>query len=156
VPSHKTLKSVARSLAESFTSLINFAGDDHVMGHAVLAAWQTGATEFRVDLLTGSATHSVPLAPEVAESLARYVTEFPRLVRSSNSDMAFVASAELVVTIDPATRRQVLPRFFESPFACAVSITDDRGKLYAHTVSGWWWPEGSRAVDYGIRITGGS
>jgi hypothetical protein len=156
MPSHKTLKSVVRGLAESFTGLMNCTGDDYVMGYAVLAAWQTGATEFRVDLLTGSATHAVPLAPEVAKSLAGYVADFPRLVRSSNSDIAFVASADLVVTIDPASRRQVLSRFFESPFACTVSITDDRGKLYAHTVSGWWWPESSRAVDYGIRITGGS
>ena len=65
MPSHKTLKSVARSLADSFTSLMNFAGDDYVMGHAVLAAWQTGATEFRVDLLTGSPTHPFHLCPKL-------------------------------------------------------------------------------------------
>ena len=48
--SHKTLKSVATSLAQSFTSLMNYSGDDYVTGHLVYAAWQTGGTECRVDL----------------------------------------------------------------------------------------------------------
>lgn len=38
MPSHKTLKSVVRGLAESFTSLMNYWGDDYVMGHVVYAA----------------------------------------------------------------------------------------------------------------------
>jgi hypothetical protein len=39
MPIRKTLKSVARSLAESFTGLVNCIGDDYVMGHVVQTAW---------------------------------------------------------------------------------------------------------------------
>lgn len=36
--SHKALKSVVRSVADSFTSLMNYSGDDYVMGHLLNAA----------------------------------------------------------------------------------------------------------------------
>ena len=63
--SHKALKSVVRSLAESFTSLMNYAGDDYVMGHVVYAAWSSGSTGFQVDLLSGATDSSPLLVPEV-------------------------------------------------------------------------------------------
>jgi len=67
MPSHKTLKSVVRSLVESFTSLMNYRGNDYVMGHVLYAAWATGATELCVDLLTGQASPSPLLDPPVRE-----------------------------------------------------------------------------------------
>ncbi len=140
--SHKSLKSVVRSFAESFTSLMNYRGDDYVMGHIVYAAWSTGATGFRVDLLRGTMDDSPLLGGVVRESLARYVQWFPDIVRRSNSDLRFVAEAELLVTVDPIVRRlRSDSQFYESPFSCTVRIVDDRGKEYSHRIEDWWYPE---------------
>jgi hypothetical protein len=139
---HKTLKSVVRNMAESFTSLMNYQGDDYVMGHVVFAAWQTGATEFRLDLLTGATDSSLLLVPHVRDSVANYVKWLPEMVQQSNSDPHFVSQAELLVTVDPHTRRpHGHSGFFESPFTCTVRIVDDRGKEYSHRISDWWYPE---------------
>ncbi len=140
--SHKTLQSVVRSLAESFASLMNYGAYDYIMGHIVLAAWSSGARDLRVDLLTGATDPSALLTPPVRASIAGYVERLPELVRCSNSDLAFVVEAELRVTVDPTTRR---PRGYgkhdESPFTCTVRIVDDRGKVYAHRIQDWWFPE---------------
>jgi hypothetical protein len=140
--SHKTLKSVVRSMAESFTSLMNYRNDDYVMGHLVYAAWKTGGNECRVDLLTGLTNSSPLLIPPVRDSIASYVSRFPKIVKNSNSDMRFVTAAELLITIDPNTRRPCKDSVYqESPYTCSVCITDDRGKQYLHSISGWWFPE---------------
>jgi len=142
MPSHKTLKSVVASLAQSFTSLMNYRGDDYVMGHIVHAAWSTGATRLRVDLLSGATDASALLVPEVRDCVARYVEWFPDMVRRSNSSVDFVTAAELLVTVDPTTRRPVTAgEFLESPFTCTVRVTDDRGKAYVHEIKDWWYPE---------------
>ena len=142
MPSHKVLVSVVRSVAESFTSLMNHEGGDYVMGHLVRAAWSTGATEIQVDLLTGKVSSS-PLAVEpVRTSLAWQAHMFPDLVARSGSSMAFVTSASLRLTVDPAVRRPVPGTgLSESPFTCTVALTDDRSKPYAHSISAWWYPE---------------
>ena len=139
---HKTLKSVVRGVAESFTSLMNYRGNDYVMGHIVRAAWETKATGFRVDLLTGATDASPLLVPHVRDSIASHVRWLPDTVQRSNSDLRFVSQAELIVSVDPEVRR---PRgdsgLYESPFTCTVRIVDDRGKVYSHEISAWWYPE---------------
>lgn len=140
--SHKTLKSVVRSLAESFTSLMNYSGDDYVLGHLVYTAWKTGATTCHVDLINGLIDPSPLVIPPVQESIMHYVRWLPDLVNRSQSEMSFIASAELVITIDPNNRWPYRKtNFQESPFSCAVRIMDDRGKIYAHRITGWWYPE---------------
>ena len=140
--SHKTLKSVATSLAQAFTSLMNYRADDYVMGHVVYAAWSTRATDLELDLLSGVAAPSALLVAPVRDSLASYVRWFPDLVRRSNSTLQFVKEARLSVTVDPTTRRpHGGSRFFESPFTCTVRIVDDRGKVYSHMIADWWYPE---------------
>jgi hypothetical protein len=142
VASHKTLKSVVRSIAESFVSLMNYGGDDYVMGHIVLAAWVTGARELRVDLLTGFSDSSPLLVREVKESVASYVNWLPDMIRRSNSDPDFVAEATLMVSVDPSVRRPCgHSGFYESPFTCTVRIVDDQSKEYSHQISDWWYPE---------------
>lgn len=142
MPSHKTLKSVARSVAESFASLMNYRDDDYVLGHIVYAAWSTGATRLRVDLLDGTVESSGLLTEPVAASIRYYVESFPDLVVRSKSDMRFVGAAELEVEVDPAKRGvRMASGFEESPYRCTVRIVDDRGKVHAHRVSGWWYPE---------------
>ena len=144
MPSHKSLKSVERSLAESFTSLMNYALNDYVMGHIVYAAWSTGVTEFCVDLLTGATNDSPLLTWPVRKSVAAYVDRVPELISASNSHSRFVATAEMIVTVDPNTRRPLQGGAFEaSPFTCTVRIVDDRGKEYSHCIQDWWYPEKS-------------
>lgn len=139
---HKTLKSVVRSVAESFTSLMNYRDDDYVMGHVVRAAWRTNATEFRVDLLTGATDSSPLLVPPVRDSVAGYVQWLPDTVQRSNSDLKFISEAELIVSVDPEVRRpHRVSGSYESPFTCTVRLVDDRGKVYSHRISDWWYPE---------------
>jgi hypothetical protein len=137
---HKTLKSVVRGLAESFASTMNYVDDDYVMGHIVRAAWSTGAREFRTDLLTGLSDPSPLLVPPVMRSLAARAGQLQGLLKSSNSDPAFVSVAELLVTVDPSVRRRN-GQFRLSPFTCTVRIVDDRGQEYSHKISDWWTPE---------------
>jgi len=142
VPSHKALKGVVRNIVESFTSLMNYLGDDYVMCHIVSAAWSTAATELHVDLLTGETGPSPLLVLPVRESVAGYVKDFPDLLHRSRSDIEFVASAQLSVVVDPTSRRQYrLTELYESPFTCSSRIVDDRGKLYEYELSSWWYPE---------------
>lgn len=47
----KVLKSVARSVADSFTSSMNYRTYDYVMGHILNAVRETGETTLHVDLL---------------------------------------------------------------------------------------------------------
>lgn len=139
---YKTLKSVVRSVAESFTSLMNHRGNDYVMGHIIRAAWETNATGFRVDLLTGATDSSPLLVPHVRDSIASQVRWLPDLVHRSNSDLQFIVQAELIVSVDPKVRRPHGDSgFYESPFTCTVRIVDDRGKVYSHDISAWWYPE---------------
>ncbi len=143
--SHKTLASVVTSFAQSFTSLMNWRGDDFIMGHVVRAAWSTGATQLRVDLLSGGTDPSPLLVPDVRHSVARYVELFPEMVRRAKSSMEFVSKAELLVTVDPTIRRPSgYAGLLESPFLCTVRIVDDRGKVYVHEIKDWWFPEGGR------------
>ncbi|MEQ8765152.1 MAG: hypothetical protein RL885_14560 [Planctomycetota bacterium] len=142
MPSHKTLKSVVASLAQSFTSLMNYRGDDSVMGHLVHATWSSGSTRLRVDLLSGETDASALKVPEVRKSVAEYVGWFPDRIRRSNSSIDFVIAAELVVTVDPTVRRSVAAaEFMESLVKCTVRVTDDRGKAYVHEIKDWWCPE---------------
>lgn len=142
MPSYKTLKSVVASLAQSFTSLMNYRGDDYVMGHIVYAAWSTGATRLHVDLSSGVMEASQLLIPEVQDAISQYVRWFPEIVQRSNSSMDFISEAKLLITVDPTVRRPCRNvGFQESPFTCIVRVVDDRGKEYVHKISDWWYPE---------------
>ena len=143
MPSHKVLNSVVRSLVESFTSLMNYSGDDYVMGHAVQAAWQSGDTNITANLLTGSISQSRLLVEPVIDSINQYIKGFPSLVERSGSSMEFIKQAELILTIDPSIRRPIDngSPLYESPFTCSAILIDERGKVYKYGVSAWWYPE---------------
>jgi hypothetical protein len=50
---YKVLKSVAHSLGHSFTSLMNYAHDDYVMGHILRFARASNRDTLIIDLMTG-------------------------------------------------------------------------------------------------------
>jgi hypothetical protein len=142
MPSHKVLKGIVRSFVESFASSMNYSEDDYVMGHIVEAARRTGATELRVNILTGQLSSSPLAVRPVKASIERRVSYFPQFVAGSSSSMEFITAAEMVITVDPTKNRPVPgSKYLESPFTCTLSIVDDRGKVYSYTLSDWWYPE---------------
>jgi len=144
--SHKVLRSVTRSLADSFTSLMNYRGDDYVMGHLLTAARASGASSLHVDLLRGEGTPAELMIGPVAGSVMDYCASFPSLVQRSGSDIAFVQAAELNLDYDLAVSRpyRLFPSVIESPYVCLVTIQDDRGRYYESRLTGWWFPEPRR------------
>ena len=142
MPTRKTLPNIARGMAESFTSLMNYVDNDYVLGHLVFAAWESGDTELVVDLLSGETNDSKLLSSQVQKSLERYVACLPDMVARSNSEPKFLAKAELVVLIRAEVRpMRASSKLFESPYSCLVRLLDDRGKWYFHQIDGWWYPE---------------
>jgi hypothetical protein len=143
VARRKVLKSVARSVADSFTSLMNWGGDDYVMGHILSAARQSGRTTLEMDLFSAQASPEELLTPPVRRAVETYSARFRSLVTASGSDPSFVASARLKLEFDisvaaPAHRGSHL---HQSPYVCTTTIEDDHGKLYESVLTGWWFPE---------------
>jgi hypothetical protein len=140
---YKVLKSVAHSIGHSFTSLMNYGGNDYVMGHLLRRARETGDEQLMVDLLTGIAGPKSLLTAEVATSIANYCQWVPRLVENHKTQMAYVRAARMSVTFDLKVRRPVryASAFEESPYVCRVEIEDDRGKIWAAEIKDWWYPE---------------
>jgi hypothetical protein len=136
---HKPLKSVAKSIAHSFTSALNYQDDDYVMGHLVEIAQRTGSSSFEFDVLAGQGGPADALPEAVRTSIEGYRRRFADLVKRSQSDPAFVTSARMRIDFDVAKTR---PRggAAESPYTCTVHIVDDRGKRYSAAVEGWWSP----------------
>ncbi len=141
--SHKKLQSVSRSVADSFTSLMNYVGDDYVMGHLLKAARSSGASRLDVDLLSGVATPKSLLVWPVVASIESYCVDFPGLVERNGSDVSFVRTAVLSVEFDISISRPYskVPHLTESPYKCVVTIEDDRGKTFRSELKGWWYPE---------------
>jgi hypothetical protein len=144
MPKRKVLKSVARSEADSFTSLMNYAEDDYVLGHILNLARTTGKTELSIDLLSGEAGPEELLAHPVGPRVAWYVQGFEDLVSRSGSDPALVSSAILELKFDTSvSHTRMRSPEPESPYVCTVRIVDDRGKTYESRLTGWWYPEKS-------------
>ena len=135
MPSHKVLKGVARSVADQFTSLMNYVDGDYVMGHLLNAVRVSGMRRLDLDLMRGRA-----MPPELSRDLSWI--SLPDLVERCGSSMAFVKGATLTVEFDTSVERPVAIAgrgFIESPYECRVSIFDDRGKEYVAVLKGWWF-----------------
>jgi hypothetical protein len=143
MPKRKVLKSVARSSADSFKSLMNWGDGDYVMGNLLEAARVSGRDTLHADLLTGRGNPPELMTPPIAASLKARAEWFPRLVESSGADMDFVQSADLTIRFDTSVERALHrdPAILESPYTCTVRIEDDRGRVYESSVEGWWYPE---------------
>jgi hypothetical protein len=140
---YKVLKSVAHSTGHSFTSLMNYRGDDYVMGHLLRRAREVRDATLRIDLLTGSAAPGSLLTPEVRESVQSYVRWLPQLVASHRTDMRYVRAAHMTISFDLSVERpaRYAPDCIESPYVCRVVIQDDRGKEWSAEIRDWWFPE---------------
>lgn len=139
----KVLKSVARSVADSFLSTLNYMEDDYVMGHLLLAARKSGETKITVNLLTGEAVPKQLVIRQVARAIPLFTKKFPDIVNRSGSSISFVHSAELFVRYDMSSSRPLKhnPSILESSYECGVKIVDDEGKEHVAILTGWWYPE---------------
>jgi hypothetical protein len=139
---YKVLKGVAHNIGHSFTSLMNYAGDDYVMGHILRFARSTGRDTLTIDFVKREAGPPELLGLPISEVPGRYTEWFWDLVQRHGSDRSLVQSATLTLGYNIEIQRPLRssPQFIESPFTCDVRITDIRGKDYlAH--DGWWYPE---------------
>lgn len=142
MPRLKVLKGVAHNIGSSFTSLMNFAGDDYSMGHILRFARESGANTLTINLLTGEGSPSSLLREPISALPDWYSKMFLRLVHSSGSSPELIHSATLRVVYD-LQRMKPSPIRDEpqSSFTCDVSIVDARGKDYAAHFDGWWFVE---------------
>jgi hypothetical protein len=140
---YRVLKSVAHNIGASFTSLMNYAGDDYVMGHLLTLARQSGQDTLTIDFVTGEARPPELLRPPISEVPVWYTKMFWDLVQRHGSDRSLVQSATLTLRYDISIEQpaKIAPELRESPFACDVQITDRRGKQYSAHFDGWWFPE---------------
>lgn len=143
MPRYKVLKSVAHNIGHSFTSLMNYAGDDYVMGHILRLARLTGRDTLTIDFVSGNATPVELLQEPISEIPARYTRFFWNLVKRQGSDPCCVKAATLTLHYDVETQRPLYrnPKITESPYICDVSITDDRGGVHSSHFEAWWYPE---------------
>jgi hypothetical protein len=143
VARRKVLKSVARSIADSFTSLMNWGSNDYVMGHILNAARQSGRSTLEVDLLSAQTSPEELLTPPVRRAVEMYSARFRSLVTASGSDPSFVTAARLKLEFDISVAEPVHrgSQLHQSPYVCSATIEDDHGKLYESVLTGWWFPE---------------
>jgi hypothetical protein len=76
-----------------------FEASERAMGHIVDAAWSSGATGFRFDLLSGDHDAS-PLLTPVNRAIAQYAAWLPHLAMDPKSSVRFVSRAGLAVHVD--------------------------------------------------------
>ena len=143
MPRYKVLKSVAHNIGHSFTSLMNYADDDYVMGHFLRLARKTGRESLHIDFVQNTAEPKELLVEPVSEVPQRYTKFFWDMVKRQGSDRSCVEIATLELRFDTKTERERRgqPEFVESPYVCDVHIRDSRGKDYVAQFSGWWYPE---------------
>jgi hypothetical protein len=140
---YKVLKGVAHNIGHSFTSLMNYAGDDYVMGHILRFARRTGSDTLTIDLVKGEGGPAELLSEPISDLPARYTKWFWYLVERHGSDRSYVRGATLTLRYDIAKQRTLRrnPQFTESPYTCDVCVIDSRGKKYLAQFVGWWYPE---------------
>jgi hypothetical protein len=143
MPQYKVLKSVAHNIGHSFTSLMNYSGDDYVMGHILRLARASGRDTLRINFVTGEADPPDLLDGPVSNVPANYTNFFWHLVTTQGSDRSLVSAASLTLHYDIGIMRarRSDPSCSESPYTCEIRVTDNRGRNYAAKFRGWWYPE---------------
>jgi hypothetical protein len=99
VARYKVLKSVAHNIGHSFTSLMNYAGDDYVMGHILRLARLTGQDTLTIDFVAGNAAPVELLQEPISEIPAQYTRFFWSLVETHGSDRTYVKAVQMSVFV---------------------------------------------------------
>jgi hypothetical protein len=148
---YKVLKSVAHSMGHSFTSLMNYRGNDYVMGHLLRRAREVREGTLTVDFMTGEAGPMSLLIPPIRDAVEAYATRFPQQVASHKTSLNYVRAARMTIAFDLTVERETryAPGCLESPYVCRVDIEDDRGKVWRAELRDWWFPESSTPPKWG-------
>ena len=142
MPKYKVLDSVAHNICDSFTSSMNYASTDFVMGHLLAAARITGEHDFFIDFVADTAS-PIFEEPPLGHVVPFYGKMFWDNVEKQGSARSFVSTARLFVNFDITRSR---PNAYnasvdESPFTCTLTLLDNRGIDHSHAAKGWWSPE---------------
>ncbi len=140
---YKALKCVAHNIGHSFTSLMNYVGEDYVMGQILWLARSTGIDTLGINLVTGEGRPEELLAKPISEVPVWYSKRFWDLVQRHGLDRSYVRTATLVLRYNLKVQRPhaTFPQFTESPYTCDVGVVDIRGRNYDAHFEGWWFPE---------------
>ncbi len=137
---YKVLKSVAHNVGASFTSLMNYAQDDYVMGTLLTYARSSGETAFFIDFVSGEWSPIFDRRP-LARIAPFYTKMFWENVQRQGSDRSLVKTGRLDITFNTKISRPAAgSKYEESPYTCTVSLVDDRGVDHSQTLNGWWFP----------------
>ena len=140
---YKVLKSIAHSIGHSFTSCMNYAEDDYIMGHLLSRARETGENSLTVDFLKSKAEPRSLLTATLDKNIGWYCRRFEELVKSHKTQMKYISSATMTISFDLSVQEPICldSPYIQSPFICHVTVVDDRGKKYESHFKDWWYPE---------------
>jgi hypothetical protein len=142
MPRYKVLKGVAHNIGHSFTSLMNYSVDDYSMGHILRLARETGLDTLTIDFVTGEGEPAQLLRDPISKVPTWYTKMFWDMVVRSGSDRSLVQSATLTLKYDlPKSRPNSISGILLTPYACDVSILDNRGKHYSAHFEDVWYVE---------------
>jgi hypothetical protein len=127
---YKTLRSVVNSLAASFASVMNFAGDDYVMCHLIRRAKVKGTSRLQLNLLARSVGPLEMLTKPILQSCESYCNDFGGLVMRNGSALDMVSAAALEVRVVHGRPIPPTPRQLHARVTVTVTLTDDRGRTY--------------------------
>ena len=139
MPRFKVLKGVAHNIGHSFTSSMNYAIDDHTIGHVLRLARESGKNTLEIDFMTGTGVPRELLQEPIAEVPLNYTNRFWQLVQSSGSDRSLVKSAKLRLKYDLEKTLTGSNGKALSQYDCEVSIVDIRDKNYSAHFHDWWY-----------------
>jgi len=138
---YKVLGAVAHNVADSFTSSLNYATDDYVMGVMLTLARQSKEASYFIDFVSGSHSSAFD-SGQLHRVVPFYNKMFWDNVQSQGSDASFVAEARLEVDFDLAQVRETATGgATASPYKCRLILVDSRGVEHSRETTGWWYPE---------------
>jgi len=143
---YKVLKGVAHNIGHSFISLMNYAIDNYTMGHILSFARETGLETLTIDFMVGEGRPALLLREPITKIPVRYTEMFWNMVTRSGSNRALVQSATLTLRYDLQRSRPGPHGFLLTPYVCAVSIVDIRGKNYSAYFADWEYVEGGHVT----------
>jgi len=121
-------------MAHSFVSAMNYWGKDYVACHLLRASRESGKVELLCDLLTGEASPTALLAPQVRGALEGYRKDFGRFVTSGGAALDMVKTAAMRISIQHGTLVGYEPHArLHGRLTGEIVITDDRGKQHVGT-----------------------
>jgi hypothetical protein len=127
---YKVLKSVAHNFAHSFSSVMNYSGNDYAMCHLLRRVKLTGTKRLRFDLVSRQVGPVELLSAPIVKACEAYSRDFGRLVTASGAALDMVDGAELEVIVRLNREAAKAPKSLRGSVTARMKIRDDRGRMY--------------------------